>query len=716
MATSGSFQSNTGVACNIKVEWSQAMDIANNKSTVTVKAYLLHNTISVGARTLVIACMGQSQSISVPAINIMDRIGNTTAIGTATFTVDHNGDGSKSGTISATINPFTVTYSGVYLASLSASATVVLDTIPRKSTFTVSATSIDMGENLTFTISRASNSFTHNIRYAMTNSVSGKPGTSGTLATGVATTKTWTVPLDLASYTTTATENNVVLTVDTYDGSGNYLGSNGVVIKVKVPASLVPGVMSVTTTPTSTNGVVNGWGIFVQNHSKAVCVISTSIAYNAPITTYAVTYDGSTVSSASSSVTTDKVMSRTSNTITVTVTDARGRSASKTITVNAHEYIIPSLGNIRCFRSDASGNEKEEGTYCYAAATKSYATCGGKNTVTATFNVVRKTDGAVVTSGTLNDGTNIISGLTATNVYITTLSIRDALGNGRDYTYTLATVSVGLNLYPSKKGGAAFGKYAEKEKALDVGDWEFIAGVGEFNKGTYVSDTGSSGFGSVGYIVLARMEITGPWITYSDIEFDIQCSNDSGKVLFRFNNPPTAAETRVSWFTADYPLPPMYYTLTVNANSVTIDLIAQKSVYMVFRILNIRMTHLAQDRLIITYPNTFESTLRDGAVQATPKYTYMGYAYVLEDVIAGYGTDHQASLKTLWEQITWFGPYLLEDIDNPGQGIGINIINNCLYLSFTLGWISIQFAADNAHIYTRKYYGNNGWTGWTSIQ
>lgn len=234
-------------------------------------------------------------------------------------------------------------------------------------------------------------------------------------------------------------------------------------------------------------------------------------------------------------------------------------------------------------------------------------------------------------------------------------------------------------------------------------------------QGTYVSDTGSESFGSVGYIVLARMEITGPWITHSDIEFDIQCTNNSGKVLFRFNNPSNAADTRVEWFTADYPMPAMYYTLTVNANSVTIDLIAQKAAYMVFRILNIRTTHLAQDILIITYPNTFESTLRDGAVQATLKDIYMGYACVLEDVFAGYGTDHQASLKTLWEMVTWFGPYLLEDIDNPKQGIGINIIDNYLYLSFTLGWITLQFAVTPGYVSKRYYYGNNGWSSWEVV-
>lgn len=470
MASSGSFQSNTGVACNIKVAWSQTKDTANNKSTITVTAYLLHNTLAVGARTLVIACMGQSKSISVPAISILDKANNTTTLGTATFTVDHNSDGSKSGTISATINPFTVTYSGVYLASISASATVTLDTIPRASTFTVSATSIDMGQDITFTISRASNDFTHNIHYVMGNTVEGATGTSGTLATGVATSKTWTIPLSLANYTTNATENTLFLQVETYNKQGTKIGSASTAIKVKVPTSLVPGILSVSTTPTATNSVVNGWGIFVQNYSKAVCTISTSIAYNSPITTYAVTYDGSTATSASSSVTTDKVMSRTNNSITVTVTDARGRTATKTITVSAYEYIIPSLGSIKCFRCNSSGTASEEGTYCYATATKSYASCGGKNTASATYKIVKKADGTTATSGTLKDGANIISGLTATNVYVVTLSIRDALGNGRDYSYTLETVSVAFNLYPSKKGGAAFGKYAEKEKTLDIGE------------------------------------------------------------------------------------------------------------------------------------------------------------------------------------------------------------------------------------------------------
>lgn len=95
--------------------------------------------------------------------------------------------------------------------------------------------------------------------------------------------------------------------------------------------------------------------------------------------------------------------------------------------------------------------------------------------------------------------------------------------------------------------------------------------------------------------------------------------------------------------------------------------------------------------------------------------TIEGNTTAFGDVIAGYGTDHQASLKTLWEQITWFGPYLLEEIDNPRQGIGINLINNHLYLSFTLGWITLQFVVTPSYVARRYYYGNNGWSSWEVV-
>ena len=302
MASSGSFQSNTGVACNIKVAWSQVKNTSDNTSTVKVTAYLLHNSLSVGARTLNIACMGQSQNINVPAINTTAS-GNTTTLGTATFKLAHNSDGSKSGTISATINPFTVTYSGVYLASLSASATVTLDSIPRESSFTVSASSVTMGENITISISRASSSYTHRLRYTLPNSDTSLSGTSGTIGTGIATSKQWTVPVGFANYTPNAVTNTLKIECDTYSGS-TLIGTKSVSIIVKVPTSIVPSITSVSASPTSSNSVVNSWGIFVQNYSKAVCVISASGAYKATIKSYAVAYGGSTTSATTGSVTT----------------------------------------------------------------------------------------------------------------------------------------------------------------------------------------------------------------------------------------------------------------------------------------------------------------------------------------------------------------------------------------------------------------------------
>ena len=168
--------------------------------------------------------------------------------------------------------------------------------------------------------------------------------------------------------------------------------------------------------------------------------------------------------------------------------------------------------------------------------------------------------------------------------------------------------------------------------------------------GTYVSDTCDTGQGYEGYIVFARMETTSASITNEDIEFDIQCTNNGGKLLLRFNNPSVVTDTRIETFTADFGLPPIYYTLTVGTDKVTIDLIARKKAYQIFRILNIRTTYIAQNGIIITYPNTFENTLRDGAVWAGYRDTYMARAVASEKVYAYAGTDKQVELRDFYER------------------------------------------------------------------
>src|SRR5699024_3713500 len=136
----------------------------------------------------------------------------THLLGTVSRTVNHASDGGKSLMISAVFQ-IRATLSGTYYGTISASANITLDSIPRASS--VSAANMRMGTAGKINISRASSSFTHTLTYSFGN-------TSGTIATKTtATSVSWTPALSLASQIPNATSGTCTITCTTYNGNTN---------------------------------------------------------------------------------------------------------------------------------------------------------------------------------------------------------------------------------------------------------------------------------------------------------------------------------------------------------------------------------------------------------------------------------------------------------------------------------------------------------------
>lgn len=524
----GSFSSKTGVNCNLRVDWTQTKNTTANTSSITVTVYMVHNSLYMSGVPMNINCMGQTKAVKTPSINKTGS-GFTTQIGTATFTVNHNSDGTKSGVISAVIPNFGVTYAGVYLANISASANVTLDSIPRASTFSASATSVYAGEQITFYITKASESFTHKMRYSLPHT-NGGTGKSGTLTISETPYK-WTVPSNFIDVITIGDKQTLTLTLETYNGSTK-VGEKPLTVEVKVPTNVVPSISKVTTSATSDNATVKGWGIYLKGYSKAVCAITASAPNNATITKYRVGNKTAT----SNSITTD-VLTNLSNTFEVEVTDSRGRTAKTSVTVNAQDYSEPYLKNISCYRSNSSGVKDDTGTYLYMIATSAFASCGGKNKATITYSVERVSNGASAGSGTLTSGTaskpNILN---AAYMYRATITVTDSIGGSNSYTYDIKTKNISFNLYPSAKGGAAFGKYAEYEETLDIKDWQILSSklstnyVTASNGAAIINSTAEAGK----YVALARLHSNNgymiPAVNGGSFEVSYVQSNTDGNV------------------------------------------------------------------------------------------------------------------------------------------------------------------------------------------
>lgn len=132
MALSGSFQNllvnNFGLYCT----WSATQSVTGNYSDVTLNVYLKYYTLEVGSRAdSTISINGVSKTYTTPAITDYSSGQHTKLLKTKTVRVNHNADGTKSGVVLSAYWRFSGTYSGQSISSITATATVTLDTIDR---------------------------------------------------------------------------------------------------------------------------------------------------------------------------------------------------------------------------------------------------------------------------------------------------------------------------------------------------------------------------------------------------------------------------------------------------------------------------------------------------------------------------------------------------------------------------------------------------------
>lgn len=379
MASSGSFSGSIRDGhYKLRVDWTQTQNVSANTSTITAKMYLVNDwSLSINSRsTNTTTIAGTKQTYTSPAISST----GTHLLGTVTQTVSHDSDGSKSISMSSVFY-IQATLSGTYYDSISASATVTLDTIPRASS--VSASNVTMGSATTITITRASSSFTHTLTYAF-------GSTTGTIATKTTSTSvSWTPAVSLANQIPSALTGTCTITCTTYNGNTK-IGSKTCTLTLTVPSSVKPTITSLTATRVD-GDVPSSWGIYVQKKSKATLTINGAAgSYGSTISSYSITGGGFT--STSSSFTTGFLNTSGTITFTATVTDSRGRvSSAATVSITVQAYSPPSFTSYLSQRCTSAGTVNDEGTYVRGLVSFSYSSCSSKNTVTGSIQYKKTT-------------------------------------------------------------------------------------------------------------------------------------------------------------------------------------------------------------------------------------------------------------------------------------------------------------------------------------
>lgn len=310
-----------------------SQNVANNTTQVRVRLALLNNYMTFAEYNCSAFVDINGQRLNWTGRPEMLSYNSTLWLIDTTITVGHNADGTKTVgfmaqfTGSGGYSPGTLNIGGSAFG---------LTTIPRASN--VSAVSGTIGSGVTINISRASNSFTHKVRYQWGN-------TSGEIATNVGTSVTWTIPLAFANQIPNATSGNGTVFVDTYNGS-TLIGTKSTSLTATVPASMVPTLTGITLSDSNTAaGTLVPGNNFIQIISNIKVAFSGAAGtYGSTVTGFRAEIVGKNVSTTANGGTLGAMNWTGAATVRAYVTDSRGRqSAARDVTINVLAYHPPVL-------------------------------------------------------------------------------------------------------------------------------------------------------------------------------------------------------------------------------------------------------------------------------------------------------------------------------------------------------------------------------------
>lgn len=461
MASSGTISS-AFLGYKIQIAWSvTSQSVADNTSTVTANVQL----VSTGSSWTINSSATKSGSLSINGTSYAftfnaSLTGNQTkTIHTRTVTVPHNADGTKTCSFSCSAG-IAVTLSGTYYGSVSTSGTGTFNTIARATTPTLSVSTFEIGSSVTISTPRASSGFTHTLSWVFGNQ-------SGSIASGVATSCAWTVPMQLCLAIPNGTTGTGSIVCKTYSGS-TLIGSREIWFTATVPASVVPTISSVSVSE-GTEGIAAQFGGYVQGKSMAKVSVAASGAYYSRITSYKVTVDGATFYG--QSITSGILTTAGTKSVVVTVTDSRGRTATSTQSITVLAYTAPTITSFTCSRTNANGVENDEGTYLKANINFSIASVNSKNSKSWSLQYKRQSASTwtTLTSGSVYayDSSYLSTSgiLSADYAFDIRLVISDFFATA-EKTVQIGTAYTLMDFNSSGKG-VAFGKVSEKS-ALEV--------------------------------------------------------------------------------------------------------------------------------------------------------------------------------------------------------------------------------------------------------
>ena len=465
----------------IVIEWKVLeQDIAGNRSKVQAISYMnVAGTISYSARNNVNITIDGSRTTKTALSSSSSAW--TRELNRHTAWVNHSSDGTRSIRIASSYD-VRITWLGQWIGSISAGATVTLDSIPRASTINSASfpyslqapKGVASANSISISLSKKLSSYTHYISLKHGNTFIGEwnnqsnPTSLELNTTHVtrifnalpnSTSGTFKLTVTTKSGSTTIGSTSTNITANLHSNSGPYFTSNAIGI--------------------AGSGLDKTWGTYIQSISKASVTSSASAGLGATLRSISIT-QGSTVVGSS----TGASVSATSPTLTAsgnvafkyTVTDSRGNTTEETKTISVLPYVNPSVNTFSAQRNATTS------TTANVSYNVSYSPVNGNNkltivskyTGTATGTPVNKVFTGTGTARATDSSSYSVTNLDKFGNFDFSIEITDSLGNKSSNVYNMTSSALPLTLDKNNQGIGVGKDYTKG--ALDVGGDAYIDG------------------------------------------------------------------------------------------------------------------------------------------------------------------------------------------------------------------------------------------------
>lgn len=351
----------------------------------------------------------------------------------------------------------------------------------KSSTVTPDSDTVECGGSISVTLTKTGTtdapdaSYTHTVKCTL-----GEQTLTAELAAGI-TTHTFAVPIEWCSEIKNSTTAEGAIICETFNGSKSF-GETRAALTFAVPANIVP------VAGTIRHSVDNGLNVPISNSSLTARLSGQAGVYGSTIVAYQLACEGYT--SVNSRLVVESVPlvhtqdGYRSVTITATVTDSRGRTATTTKNVTVYEWDVPFFSALSVKRCDETGQLTDAGQYVLVDGTYDCYSVNNRNSVqSCTIKVIDTATGAETSGGTLDNGVPKklgvnIEGMPAFETrkeYAIQLTLTDAVTST---TYE-STVYATIYAIQFKYGGTgvAFGQAATEDETVRINPaWRLMIG------------------------------------------------------------------------------------------------------------------------------------------------------------------------------------------------------------------------------------------------